>query len=248
MTLNIYEKIIKVMESVQYLEKDDEVGKGTTSAYRAISDEKVKRALRTAMIENKLVMIRTNIETEVTSREYKQFNQYSKADNKYEDKIQYFTKVKSTYKIINAENPEETEFIQSIGHGVDSQDKSAGKAMTYASKYALLDTYIIPTGDDPDKIHSNDIDTPITPPNAKNDTKKPLSTEKGTNTPVEYATAETAIEISSLVALTGSDHQLILDAYKVDTYNKLTKSQAEQVIRKLNKTAEEKGRKIEVKQ
>jgi hypothetical protein len=149
--MNIYEKVIAVMESIEYLKKDDTVGTGRMQ-YKAISDEKVKLTLRQAMIKNKLVMHRTKVETEVTSREYEQYDQ---------TKIQYFCEVRSNYRITNAENPEEFIDIQSIGHGVDSQDKSAGKAMTYASKYALLDTFLIPTGDDPDKTHSNDIEQPI---------------------------------------------------------------------------------------
>ena len=48
------------------------------------------------------------------------------------------------------------------GHGVDSQDKSAGKATTYALKYALLYAFLVPTGkiDDADNTHSEEISTP----------------------------------------------------------------------------------------
>jgi len=155
--MNIYQKIIKVMESVEYLKKDDTVGSGK-SQYKAISDEKVKVSIRNQMIANKLVMFRVSVDTETISREYEQYNDFKKIT---ESKIQHFCKVKSTYKIVNAENPEESIEIQSIGHGVDPQDKAAGKAMTYASKYAMLDTFIIPTGEDSDKTHSNDIEPPV---------------------------------------------------------------------------------------
>ena len=48
------------------------------------------------------------------------------------------------------------------GHGVDSQDKGAGKSTTYALKNCLLYTFLTPVGDidDTDLTHSNDIDTP----------------------------------------------------------------------------------------
>jgi hypothetical protein len=52
--------------------------------------------------------------------------------------------------------------IVGYGHGIDTQDKSAGKATTYALKNALLYSFLVPTGaiDDTDKTHSNDIEAP----------------------------------------------------------------------------------------
>ena len=56
----------------------------------------------------------------------------------------------------------ETLELCGYGHGIDSQDKSAGKATTYALKYCLLYTFLVPTGkiDDADTEHSNNIDVP----------------------------------------------------------------------------------------
>ena len=56
--------------------------------------------------------------------------------------------------------------LSGYGQGVDSQDKGAGKATTYALKYALLYAFLVPTGkiDDSDNIHSNDIETPVKQP------------------------------------------------------------------------------------
>jgi hypothetical protein len=48
--------------------------------------------------------------------------------------------------------------IESIGSGIDSQDKATGKALTYAYKYALLRLFAIPTGEDPDRHASVDKD------------------------------------------------------------------------------------------
>ena len=52
--------------------------------------------------------------------------------------------------------------IAGYGHGVDPQDKGAGKATTYALKNALLYTFLTPVGkiDDTDTTHSNDIAPP----------------------------------------------------------------------------------------
>ena len=68
------------------------------------------------------------------------------------------TTVDVTYRIVNTENPDEYVDVVSSGTGVDTQDKGVGKAMTYAYKYMLLRTFAIPTGEDPDKVSSAQLD------------------------------------------------------------------------------------------
>ena len=62
-----------------------------------------------------------------------------------------YERIETTYRFVNIEKPEEYIDIVSYGDGIDSQDKSVGKAMTYADKYALMKAYKIVTGDDPDQ-------------------------------------------------------------------------------------------------
>lgn len=52
--------------------------------------------------------------------------------------------------------------LSGYGQGVDTQDKGAGKATTYALKNVLLDTFLVIKGDemDTDATHSNDIEVP----------------------------------------------------------------------------------------
>jgi hypothetical protein len=49
--------------------------------------------------------------------------------------------------------------LAGYGHGVDSQDKGAGKATTYAMKNMLLYSFMTPVGkiDDTETTHSEDI-------------------------------------------------------------------------------------------
>ena len=49
--------------------------------------------------------------------------------------------------------------VEAYGEGSDSGDKSVNKAMTDAYKYALRQTFMIETGDDPDKDASQERDT-----------------------------------------------------------------------------------------
>ena len=65
--------------------------------------------------------------------------------------IDKFIRVRTTYRFVNIDNPAEFIEIETLGDGVDPQDKASGKAQTYADKYALLKCYKIPTGDDPDQ-------------------------------------------------------------------------------------------------
>lgn len=131
----LYKKIHEVMKDVEYLQKDDKVEFGQTK-YKAISEEKVTSTVRASLIKNGLVIIPSEQEH---SREGA------------------LSTVNTKYKIIDIETGE-YEIAVSSGTGADTQDKGVGKAMTYSYKYLLLRTFAIPTGEDPDKISSAELD------------------------------------------------------------------------------------------
>jgi hypothetical protein len=64
----------------------------------------------------------------------------------------------------NIDDPEDCIEVESIGYGIDAQDKGPGKAISYAMKYAHLKTFSLETGDDPD----NDQHVKFEPPALKN--------------------------------------------------------------------------------
>lgn len=132
---NLFQKISQVMQDVSYLSKDDDIAFGTTK-YKAISEEKVTSTLRTSLIKNGLVII--------------PFEQTA-------SKVGNISAVNTKYKIIDIDTGQ-FEVLASSGEGADTQDKGVGKAMTYAYKYMLLRTFAIPTGEDPDKISSAELD------------------------------------------------------------------------------------------
>ena len=41
--------------------------------------------------------------------------------------------------------------VRAFGYGIDNGEKGPGKAVSYAVKYALLKTFCLETGDDPDR-------------------------------------------------------------------------------------------------
>ena len=133
---NIFQRISAVMQDVQYLAKDDQIEFGKTK-YRAISEEKVTTTIRKSLITHGIVIVPVK-------------QKHSK------DGV--LTTVDVTYRIQNIEDASDYIDAVSSGTGVDTQDKGVGKAMTYAYKYLLLRTFAIPTGEDPDKISSADLD------------------------------------------------------------------------------------------
>lgn len=148
-TLNLYQRINKVMDDVQYLQKDDRVGSGTY-AYKAISIEKVTEAVREAMVRHGLVILPVE-QTHIMEDKARTNNQGAAV-------IVPITTVDVKYKIVNIDNPTEFETVVSSGTGVDPQDKGVGKAMTYSYKNLLLRMFAIPTGDDTDKTHNKDLE------------------------------------------------------------------------------------------
>lgn len=134
--MNIYEKILAIMQDIQYLAKDDHVKFGSTD-YKALSEEKVTSVMRDELIKNKLVVFPIAQDS-------------NRSGN--------ITHVDTKYRMVNVEKPDEFIEIVSCGDGADSQDKGSGKAMTYAYKYMWLRTFSLPTGEDPDKISSAELD------------------------------------------------------------------------------------------
>lgn len=134
--MNLYEKMSAIMADVQYLTKDDTVAFNSTK-YKALSEEKVTTIMRAKLLEYKLVVY-----------------PISQASNRAGS----ITHVDVVYRMVNVENPEEYIDIASCGDGADTQDKGSGKAMTYAFKYMWLRTFALPTGEDPDKISSAELD------------------------------------------------------------------------------------------
>lgn len=154
MLKEINKAILKVMEEVENIEKGLSVGTGSTS-YKAVSDGDVRNALRKAMIKAELVIVPISVSAKTQIDRWEEETQYGK-----KMKQSVLTEAHTKYLLIHSSG--ESVELAGYGHGVDSQDKSAGKATTYALKNALLDTFLITKGEaeDTDATHSNDIPVP----------------------------------------------------------------------------------------
>lgn len=143
----VYEKILAVMSAVNYLNKDGFVETGKGKGYKALTDEKVLAAVRPALVAAGLVMLPVKMEQQRTDEQVKAYDGSTKTNR--------ITDVSVTYRIINVSNPDDFVEVVSSGTGVDTQDKGIGKAMTYAKKYAILNSFLIPSGEDTDQISSD---------------------------------------------------------------------------------------------
>lgn len=156
----ISKAIIKVMQSVKGMEKNSRVGSGG-SAYDGTKDKDVKEVFNQVMADNGLCILPIGIEEETHIDRWEEVDQWSKSTPKAKKMKQaVFTKVKTKYMLLHTSG--ESIELAGYGHGVDSQDKGAGKATTYALKNCLLYTFLTPVGkiDDSETTHSNDIKTP----------------------------------------------------------------------------------------
>lgn len=130
----IEDKILSIMRKVEYLAKDDKVEFGNTK-YKALSEEKVTVIMRRACLDEGVIVY----PVEMT-----------------ESRDGNIIHVHVKYRLVDTEDNTSIDVV-SCGDGHDTQDKGAGKAMTYAFKYMWLRTFAIPTGEDPDKVSSDEI-------------------------------------------------------------------------------------------
>lgn len=144
--MGLYEKMYKVMEESEAIEKNMSVGFGSNS-YKAISEASVLNAVKPLLRKHKLILFPIRIEAK------DMVDTFTTAKG---ESVRLMTQVKATYKIVDAETGE-FDILETIGNGVDTQDKASGKAMTYAYKALLQKTFCLFSGEDTDNEHSDDI-------------------------------------------------------------------------------------------
>lgn len=151
---NLIKAIINVMNDVKGIEKSMTIGTGQM-AYKGVPDKEVKKIIGQSMAKNGLCILPIGITPTIKIERWDELDY----NGKMKAKQSVFTEVYSTFLLMHESG--ESQEICGYGHGVDPQDKGAGKATTYALKYALLYSFLVPTGDidDADAIHSNEIQT-----------------------------------------------------------------------------------------
>lgn len=136
----VLKAINTVMQEVGYVEKT----RSAKLPYSFASEAGLIHALRPEMVKAGLVMWVSKVETDVDER-------YTTKNNA----VMSRAKVTATLRIAHVTSGEWIE-IASQGEGADSGDKATPKALTGFFKYALRQTFLIETGDDPDFANSEE--------------------------------------------------------------------------------------------
>jgi len=165
------------MKEIMWVEKDMTVW-NWTSSYKWVSDKQVRMKIRESMIKHWLVIYPVSVTPKFQiDRWEEEVEDYKTKKMVMKTKQSVFTEVISTYKIVHTSW--ESDIIAGYWHWVDTQDKWAGKATTYALKNTLLSLFLIPTWVDTDDTHSDDLPTPppVTTPKKEED-NRPWFNEK----------------------------------------------------------------------
>lgn len=148
--MNIYQKMAAITAELQTVAKNLTVETGKGKGYKAVSERDVIDAVKP--IEAKHGVYSYPADREVL--EAVALESESEYQGKITKKTTFFSRIKTVYRFVNVDDPQD--FIETVtfAEGIDTQDKGSGKAMTYADKYALMKAYKISTGDDPDQTAS----------------------------------------------------------------------------------------------
>lgn len=148
--MNIFQKMSAITQEISTVAKNLQVGEGKNQ-YKAVGEADVLAAV-------KPVEAKHGVYSYPYSREIVESGEMI-ATTKYGERKSLYLRLKTIYRFVNMEKPDEYIDITTYGDGVDSQDKATGKAMTYSDKYALLKAYKIQTGDDPDQNASETLNS-----------------------------------------------------------------------------------------
>lgn len=132
--LNVYERINKIRQEVPYVAKDAKV-----QGYKAVTHDQVTAHLRKSLIRWGIIVVPSLIEGATVQD----------TGMKTGSGIPYI-RYEATYRVtFYTTTPGKGEVsIVVSAHALDQGDKAPGKAMSYATKYAMLKVFNIETGED----------------------------------------------------------------------------------------------------
>lgn len=130
---NIAQRIAAVMGEVDYVQKERKQGMN----YSIVSHDAVTAKVRPLLHKHGVIYYPTAL-------------QVSQNGNR--------TEAVFTVRFENIDDRSDYIDVETMGYGVDPQDKGPGKAISYGVKYALLKVLGLETGDDPYTVQDNRAD------------------------------------------------------------------------------------------
>lgn len=135
--MNIYQRLNEAKKKIAYVQKDKDVSTGGGS-YRAVTHDQVTAHTRQILMDVGIAVIPTELECRVEDT------------GSVTAKGAKFIRFEAKYRIafVNVDTPAEQICLDITSHAIDNGDKAPGKALSYATKYALLKVLQLETGDD----------------------------------------------------------------------------------------------------
>lgn len=199
---NIYQRMSAVTAEISAVAKNLEVGFGQ-SKYKAVGEADVLAAVKPAEKKH-------GVYSYPYSREIIESEVLTTVDRNGQEKKSQFLRMKTIYRFVNVDKPDEYIDVATYGDGVDPQDKAPGKAMTYGDKYALLKAYKIITGDDPDQHASQEL-------RAKSNRSADLAR-------AAYPSREEMLDVA-MQHFTGEKQRQLFDAFGVTAFDQMSDAQ-----------------------
>jgi hypothetical protein len=133
--------------------------------------------------------------------------------------VERVARVVMTYTFSDVETAE-TVTVKVPGEGLDVGDKASYKAMTGALKYALLQSFLLATGDDPEEERLDSTDSSAPPRDVR---------------PERRVTADEISELNQLIEGTGTDLERVLTYYKVSSLEEMAETVYRRATELLNR-------------
>ncbi len=133
--MNVYQRLHAVMQKINYVRKDAEVtGAGS---YKAVTHDMVTALVRPHFVEQGIIVVPRLTSGVVvdTGRTTKSGTPIIRFQGEYE------------VSFVNMNDPADSLVIPVAAHAEDQGDKAPGKALSYATKMAILKVLLIESGD-----------------------------------------------------------------------------------------------------
>ena len=137
-TLNIHQRLHASMMDKAYVQKMGRMASGA-GGYSYVRHDDVIREVRSVLLRHRVIMTVNTIDHKL---------EMVQGMTRPAERRAPFTQIEVSVAFVNIDNPEDTVVVNGVGYGIDTQDKGAGKAFSYAVKYALLKTMMLETGED----------------------------------------------------------------------------------------------------
>ena len=136
--MNIFEKMGAITNELGPIAKNLQVGdERKPTSYKAVGEADVLAAVKPLEAKYRIFSYPCSREI-VDSDTLTVTKTYNKETT---ETTKFFLRLKTVYRFIDMDKPDDYIDITAYGDGVDPNDKAPGKAMTYSDKYALLKAY-----------------------------------------------------------------------------------------------------------